>query len=132
MLVTRAVFVRLLGMAVAGAGLDRAALASGLSLGDADASRFHPHVGERFTIFPAGESGRVYVRLAKVIDLPASKHHSQFAVVFHGPADAPIADGIHEFLHPALGSFSIFISPIGAPSKERCAYQACFNRLLRT
>jgi len=119
-------------MAIAGAGVDAPAFASGFSLETAGAPQFQPYVGDRFTIVPTGGSGRVHVRLAKVIELPGTQHLSQFRVVFHGPAGAPIADGIHEFFHPALGSFSIFISPIGAATGERCAYQASFTRLLRT
>jgi len=119
-------------MAIAGTGIDRPAFASGFSLEDTGASQFQPHIGDRFTVFPADGSGRVRVRLAKVTELPPSRDYAQFTIVFHGPATRPIGDGIHEFLHPSLGSFSIFISSNGAAGEERCAYQACFTRRVRT
>ena len=71
-------------------------------------------------------------RLAKVRERPLTKNVAQFSLTFHGPADAPLAAGIHSLRHPALGSFSAFVSAISIPNGERRVYQACFSRFLRT
>ena len=131
-LVTRTVFLRLLGMAIAGSGIDPAALASRFHLDRADASQFEPLVGERFSVFPEGVGPRVRVRLAKVTGTRVTHGLSRFALVFHGSSREPFGDGIHELHHPALGSLSIFMSPVGLPVEGRRAYQACFSRHVRT
>ena len=119
-------------MALAGVRLDPGvAFTSGLRVGGAEASQFQPFVGDAFSIYPAGAS-RVRVRLAKLAERPLTGNVAQFSLVFHGPSDQPLHDGIHEFGHPALGSFSIFISSFGAPVDGRRAYQACFSRHVRT
>ena len=129
--VTRASFLRSLGMAIAVARIDPIGISGGFRVDRAERSHFEPLVGEPFTVFPE-DSGRARLRLAKVVEKWSTANVTQFSLIFHGPAEDPIAQGIHEFRHPALGSFSIFISRIGAPTPERCVYQACFSRHVRT
>ena len=132
MLVTRAVFLRIFGMAVAGARIDPIAFASRPGFEAAGPSQFQPLVGETFTVFPGDGSPVARVRLANVEERPPSTQVTQFSLIFQATARESLADGIHEFRHPALGSFSIFISSIGAATAEPRVYQACFSRFMRT
>ena len=127
MLVTRAVFLRIFGMAVAGARIDPIAFASRPGFEAAGPSQFQPLVGETFTVFPGDGSPVARVRLAEIVEHPPSKHFTQFSLIFHATTRQPLADGIHEFRHPALGSLSIFSSSIGAPAAGSRVYQACFS-----
>ena len=51
-----------------------------------------------------------------------------FSLIFLGPMDRLLSQGIHQFEHPTLGSLAIFIVPIG-PTRDRVGlrYQAIFN-----
>ena len=119
-------------MAIAAARIEPvAAIGSSFRLDRAEAEHFRPHIGDSFTVFPSGGSKRTRVRLAKVLDRWSTKDIVQFSLIFHGTSGEPIADGIHEFHHSALGAFSIFIVPVGAATDGKRAYQACFSRHVR-
>ena len=130
-IVTRTVFLRLIGVAIAGTRLDPVAFAAGFSLDAADASHFQPLVGQTFSVFPESGSMRARLRLEKVIDGPPSKAFSQFSLIFHAADGDAIPDGVHAFHHSALGSVSMFISSIGAPAGVRRVYQVCISRHVR-
>jgi len=119
-------------MAIAAARIEPLAIGSSFQLDRADVSHFEPLVGEAFTVFPGDGSARVRVRLASVRQQWSTAKVSQFSLIFHGSASNPLAQGIHEFRHQSLGSFSIFISPVGVPTGEQRAFQACFGRHVRT
>lgn len=131
-------------MAIAGARLQPRLLAEsaaavsgapergGFRVADATASHFLPLVDQPFSVAAQQSSAPERLLLAKVTERPLTKSVAQFSLLFHGPAAKPLADGIHRFHHPALGSFSIFVSPVGVPSPGRRAYQACFSRHVRT
>ena len=59
----------------------------------------------------------------------ASRFES-FSLVFCGPADRPLAQGIHRFEHEQIGAFDLFIVPI-AREAQAMKYQAVFNRLAK-
>ena len=50
-----------------------------------------------------------------------------FALLFDGPADRPLAQRMHRFAHERLGTFDLFIVPVGAEHGAR-QYEAVFNR----
>ena len=51
-----------------------------------------------------------------------------FLLVFRGPSDAPLPEGIHQFRHPALGDQEIYIIPLGPLGQtDAFFYQAVFN-----
>jgi hypothetical protein len=49
-----------------------------------------------------------------------------FAILFHGPADPLLPQRTYFFEHDTLGSFELFIVPIGR-DQEGCRYEAVFN-----
>jgi Domain of unknown function (DUF6916) len=129
--VSRAAFLKIIGMAIAGVRIGPAAFAC-TSVDRFDASMFQPHLGESFSVFPENGSPVARVRLAKIEERSPSNRVTQFSLIFHATTREPLADGIHEFRHPALGSFSIFISSIGTAAAEPRVHQACFSCFMRT
>lgn len=97
---------------------------------EATASRFLPLVDQPFAIATTESSAPARLMLAKVSERPMTKNVERFSLIFHGPAVKPLADGIYQFHHPALGSFSIFVNAVGVPAGHR-VYQACFSRHVR-
>jgi hypothetical protein len=142
--VTRAAFLRLCGMALAGARLEPRLLAGSATVAvssgaagafrvaDATASHFLPLVDQPFAVAALDSSAPARLLLAGITERPMTKNVAQFSLLFHGPSARPLADGIHRFHHPALGSFSIFVSAVGVSTAGRREYQACFSRHVRT
>jgi len=58
--------------------------------------------------------------------------NEKFALLFQGPADAPLESGIHTFEQAKLGRFSMFISPVTAGDTDYRYYEAVFNRAVGT
>jgi Domain of unknown function (DUF6916) len=90
-------------------------------------SSYHGLIGTNFSV----EGSRVKLKLVGVRDLnrhQAGSDHA-FALVFHGPADAPsYAHTVPELHHPELGRFQLLVSP-GRPEPNRRSYSAVINRL---
>ena len=142
MRVSRATFLKALGTAMIGAGVDtRTLLASGglsnapelpraggrFGLLDAEAGHFRPHLNTSFAVRSAG-GATARLLLVEVAERPITRDVEQFSLIFHAPAAAPVPQGMHAFHHQALGDFDLFIVPIGAPNGRRTVYQACFSR----
>ena len=51
-----------------------------------------------------------------------------FSIFFRGSHDNPLKQDTYKFEHPQLGSFDLFIGPIGASGGLKL-YEAVFNRL---
>jgi len=58
----------------------------------------------------------------------ASPQIEYFSLFFRGPLAAQCNQGIHALHHEKLGSFDLFLVPIG-PDAQGMRYQAVFNRL---
>jgi hypothetical protein len=52
-----------------------------------------------------------------------------FSLVFRGPADQPFRQGTYTLQHEKLGTFQLFLVPIGR-DESGYSYEAVFNRLL--
>jgi hypothetical protein len=50
-----------------------------------------------------------------------------FSLLFTGPAERPLAQRTYRFSHERLGSFDLFIVPVGGDGNAR-QYEAVFNR----
>jgi hypothetical protein len=55
-----------------------------------------------------------------------SDQREQFSIVFNGPAEPVLPQRIYRFEHDALGSFDLFIVPIGA-DVSGMQYEAVFG-----
>lgn len=89
---------------------------------------FSPHVGTDFEVLRGSEW--VTVRLAEA--MTSSGHRAvdgeKFSLIFRGTPEKPLLQGIHEFKHPELGAFEIFITPIMSAHRDQRSYQAVINR----
>jgi hypothetical protein len=94
---------------------------------------FAPLVGDRFELLGCG-SEVTDLTLAEV-DEPrpgsnagaeAGAGRSPFSIVFRGPREPVLPQRIYTFSHEKLGSFELFIVPIG-PDDEGMRYEAVFS-----
>ena len=93
---------------------------------------FAPLVGDRFELVVGG-SEVTEVILAHV-DEPGPRSNagavgaarSPFSIVFRGPREPVLPQRIYTFRHEKLGSFELFIVPIG-PDDEGMRYEAVFS-----
>ena len=87
-----------------------------------------PLVGERFEV--GGSDG------AAVLELVAADAHSgageSFSLRFATTADAFLPQGSYPLAHPALGSFSLFLVPLGPGSSGAYELEAVINQLPET
>ena len=79
-------------------------------------------------------AGSVELRLVSVSDVAGAKHarslvgsEDAFVLTFSGPRSARLETGIHRFGHPRLGTFELFVSPVGLPQTD-LRYEAVIDR----
>jgi Domain of unknown function (DUF6916) len=93
---------------------------------------FQPLVGERFEIdadHAAIEAVLAEASAPAASGAPDATHggaRSPFSIVFHGPLEPILPQRIYPLRHHTLGSFELFIVPIG-PDGDAMQYQAVFT-----
>ena len=96
-------------------------------------SSFAPCQGDKFTVQLEPDQ-TLLLTLSTATEAPPPTPKSplgeRFSLIFHGPRSTVLPQGTYTFSHPALGSFPLFIVPIGADD-DHLHYQAVFNRLKR-
>ena len=93
---------------------------------------FQPLVGERFEI--AADESSIDVVLAEANatqadgepDAPNGGARRPFSIVFRGPLEPILPQRIYPFRQDKLGSFELFIVPIG-PDDDGMRYEAVFS-----
>lgn len=86
---------------------------------------FVPLIGQRFPMEVPG--GTLDLVLAEVIALPPRPAGRQpFTLLFHEPAGRLVPQGMHPVSHPRLGTFELFVVPIG-PDPAGMRYEAVFG-----
>lgn len=102
-------------------------------LGALSQSDFTLHLGSRFQMQPA--SGSTFdVELVEVTggrpgpsgDDANTSVRKPFSLVFRGPLDCHLPQGIHTVLHDTLGKLELFLVPIG-PDREGMRFETVFN-----
>jgi hypothetical protein len=73
-------------------------------------------------------AGVVAVTLAKVDDMPSPKGGECFSLLFRG-GRAQIKQDTYTVMHPALGTFQLFLVPAGSDQNGAREYLATINRL---
>lgn len=99
---------------------------------------FRTHAQSKFTIEVADQA--MELELADVnelgkepIPLPPQESDKRaveripFSLIFHGPAQPCLPQRIYPFTHEKMGSFSMFIVPIGPNPDGNMQYEAVFN-----
>jgi hypothetical protein len=87
---------------------------------------FAQNVNTKFHV-SADDTNQVELELAEVSELKQFKAHEQFTVVFRGPLDLFMSQGMRSFDHDKLGRFELFIVPIRQDG-EGYYYEAVFSR----
>ena len=87
---------------------------------------FAQNVNTKFQV-SADDKNKVELELAEVSELKQQKAHDQFSIVFRGPLNAFIGQGLRVFDHDKLGQFELFVVPIRQDG-EGFYYEAVFNR----
>ena len=73
------------------------------------------------------EIGTVPIELIEVTEYTDQPNLEQFLLIFRGPRSPWFQQQTHALEHESLGSFELFLSPIG-PDEKGMRYQAIFNR----
>ena len=101
-------------------------------------STFAPYLGSGFRVY-LDLSRSVELRLAEATELISPSRSTargaetgsdgrSFSLTFLGPRDPLIPQGSYRFCHDQIGTFPLFIVPIGAGAAG-VSYQAVFSRL---
>jgi hypothetical protein len=98
-------------------------------------SAFAQEVGTSFRVLQTS-CPDMKLGLVEAAALPPSGRHGahagnieyRFSLLFGGPADQPLAQGIHTLEHPTLGRLALFIVPVGRPERDRCFYETITDR----
>ena len=124
-------YVRLLGSWLGEHG-ESAGRRGGLAeLENFTAGTFSGHVGSVFRIYP-GPGDLLEFELISVTGLggspegESSGHRQPFSIVFRGPRDVLLPQRIYRMEHDRIGSFDLFIVPIG-PDEKGLRYEAIFT-----
>jgi hypothetical protein len=74
-----------------------------------------------------GYTARVGGRRVALQLISATGREQAFSLTFAGPAGVPLASGIHTLRHREVGTFSLFLSPVGSLRGGR-RYEAIIDR----
>ena len=74
------------------------------------------------------ETNYIDVELEHASELKVYPHQEEFSIVFLGPIETFLGQGVHSFKHDQIGQFELFIVPI-AQDEKGFHYQAVFNRI---
>jgi len=76
--------------------------------------------------FPSGET--LELELVEVVEHQSAPGQEQFSAFFRAPLNAPVAQGVYQLEHAQLGTFGIFLVPVGRDQRG-VEYEALFNRI---
>lgn len=75
-----------------------------------------------------GDGRTMYMKLVSVSGLLETEKQRSFSIVFQGPPDMPLSQGMYRMEHDGLETIDLFIVPVGR-SEKGLEYEAVFNRL---
>jgi hypothetical protein len=103
-----------------------------VDLGTVSRETFSDHVGSGFTLGAAGEGSEgmtlpVHLTSADAVgNGPADGGRAPFSLMFSGPPEPIVPQGIYRLSHPELGALDLFLVPL-APDEDGARYQAVFT-----
>ena len=89
---------------------------------------FTKHANTKFEV-QSDENNSVQLELTEISELKFYPHQEQFTLLFRGPRDLFLGQGIRSLKHNEMGQFEIFIVPI-RQDEQGFYYEAVFNRYL--
>ena len=78
--------------------------------------------------FAVDRNAVVVVKADQLVEAQCPGQGARFSLLFQGPHDRLLPQGTYQFDHDQIGSFPLFIVPVGA-AKSGLQYEAVFNRL---
>lgn len=99
-----------------------------MSLEKLEKVSFTENLQSEFQVFN-GSAFELAIRLVEVSDRTSSARQEVFALLFHGPGEKFLDQGIHKLKHSHLGEMEIFLVPVGR-DEHGFHYEAIFNRLI--
>ena len=88
---------------------------------------FTQQAGTKFKV-QVDENNGVELELAEVSELKLYPRQEEFTIVFRGPSNAFLDQGVRLFTHDQIGEFELFIVPI-RQDEQGFYYEAVFNRI---
>ncbi len=88
---------------------------------------FFKHINSKFQVL-LDEDNHVDLELGQVSELKEYPGQQQFSIVFHGPTEVFLGQGVRTLRHEQMGQFEIFLVPI-AQDEKGFHYEAVFNRI---
>ena len=88
---------------------------------------FSRHAHTKFQV-PVDETNGVQLELVEISPLKVYPRQEEFSIVFRGPLDIFLGQGVRPFSHEQLGKFELFIVPVRQDDKG-FYYEAVFNRI---
>jgi len=73
------------------------------------------------------EHGEISLDLIEVSDVKLHPKQEEFSIVFRGPLNAFLGQGLRSMSHREMGEFELFLVPIREEAEGFC-YEAVFNR----
>ena len=95
------------------------------------ASLQHEHFASRLNTnfrVQVDDANTVDLVLAEVSELKTSSRQEQFSIVFRGPFEVFLGQGMRQFQHDEMGDFPLFLVPI-KQDDNGFYYESVFNRL---
>jgi len=89
---------------------------------------FEANLNSAFVIHVSDQLA-VEAKLASVTELKRSERLESFSLLFVAPRDAPNAQNLYRVDNQVLGSFDLFLVPVGM-TDEGLQYEAVFNNLV--
>jgi|ERR1041385_8372629 hypothetical protein len=88
---------------------------------------FSQHVNTRFQV-QIDDGTTIEMELAEISELKVHPNQEEFAIVFRGPSNAFLQQGIRSVTHEQMGQFELFLVPIQQDT-QGFYYEAVFNRV---
>lgn len=96
-------------------------------MSDLSAPHFAAHLDSVFQVELEARPP-LMLRLFEVTEVDSGPWQEQFSLLFRGPEDRPLGQGICQMRHEVLGELALFIVPIGLDERGM-QYEAVFNRV---
>lgn len=88
---------------------------------------FSKNINTKFQV-QLDETNYVDVELEQASELKVYPEQEEFSIVFLGPIEKFLGQGVRTFKHDQMGQFELFIVPI-AQDEKGFHYEAVFNRV---
>ncbi len=97
-----------------------------IDLATVEMSAFAPHIGTEFAVGDEGAATLTLTAVDAARGATGQGRRSAFSLLFSGPRQSMLWQGIHTLEHPILGRLDLFLVPI-EPDMRGARYEAVFT-----